>query len=345
MTQQEELNFTVWLKECLLADTLELDERTTPRDIGYSNDTQFFTAHYTKNGHAYSERLVQRLAPSGNTVFRDYDLERQYRCMEYVRRCSSLPVPRMLGQCFTTSRPFYVMEFIEGVFPPDGYTAGEAYTTKGFLFEASEKQRNAYFNNITRCIADLHRVPVDKEFQKYLGRPAEGKSSLELEVEQLADLFHWGKAGQEAAALLAPYVKWLCENIPCVDDMSLLWGDARPANTLVKEFNVVAMLDWELAKLGPGESDLFFFLATHEHREKQMGANQLEGIPTEEELISLYEEASGRTVRFPEYFRFLSYVKMGVYLMLGCKSSGVNFNQDIFETLAETIRLEDMPRS
>lgn len=37
----------------------------------------------------------------------------------------------------------------------------------------------------------------------------------------------------------------------------LLWGDPRPANTVIApDFRVAALLDWELAALGPAEMDL-----------------------------------------------------------------------------------------
>ena len=37
----------------------------------------------------------------------------------------------------------------------------------------------------------------------------------------------------------------------------LLWGDPRPANTVLgTDFRVAALLDWELAALGPAEMDI-----------------------------------------------------------------------------------------
>lgn len=59
---------------------------------------------------------------------------------------------------------------------------------------------------------------------------------------------------------------WLEDNFP--DDVAatppvLAWGDARIGNVLYRDFRPVAVLDWEMAAVGPRELDVAWMIFAH----------------------------------------------------------------------------------
>ena len=315
-------DFETWLAQQLDADDLRLEGWTSPKDTGYSNETNIFDAHFTRHGQSQILKLVQRLGPAdGATMFKEYDLERQCRIMKYLNDHSSLPVPTVVGMAMEAERPYYVMEFIDGEIPKDGHTADTAYTTDGFLFEATPEQRHQYFMSLVRSMAELHKVPVTDEFRNYFQRAEGDASHMQKEVDWWVDLYHWGKGGADVDyPQLDSHINEITNSVPELDDACLVWQDGRPANTIVQNYEVAAMLDWELATLGPGEQDLFFHFSMHAVRERQPGANQLQGLPTEAEQIALYEEITGRKIRHEEFFRNWVRIRMAIIQLVFCKA-------------------------
>jgi aminoglycoside phosphotransferase (APT) family kinase protein len=77
---------------------------------------------------------------------------------------------------------------------------------------------------------------------------------------------------------------------------SLLWGDARLGNVLYDdEGHVVALLDWELATIGPAEMDLGWYLVLDELTNGFVGRT-VPGFADRAGVIEHYERALGRDV-------------------------------------------------
>jgi aminoglycoside phosphotransferase (APT) family kinase protein len=57
-------------------------------------------------------------------------------------------------------------------------------------------------------------------------------------------------------SLLATTRQWLLDNSFTPKHLSLTWGDARLGNTIFRDYDVAAALDWEMACIGDPESDL-----------------------------------------------------------------------------------------
>ena len=323
--------FRAWMQERLEAEQLQL-EGWAPSASGYSNETNIFDAHYSKDGMELSKKFVQRLGPAdGKSMFRDYNLERQCRVVQYLEKNSDLPVPHIVGLEMAVDRPFYVMEFIGGDIPSDGHTADEAYTTQGFLFEATPEQRETYWFDLVGRMAELHKVPVNADFEDYFQRAPGDQSQLQKEVDWWVDLYHWGKGGANVPSPQSDeYINWIVDSVPDLDDRSIAWQDGRPANTIAKDFRIAAMLDWEIAGLGPGEMDLFFHFFMHQIREGQVGANKLEGIPSEDEQIAHYESVVGHEVREAEFFRRFVRARGAIIQIVYCRSVGMPLEEISF---------------
>src|SRR3546814_11593360 len=75
---------------------------------------------------------------------------------------------------------------------------------------------------------------------------------------------------------------------------------------------VAALIDWELAALGPPEIDLAWWLYFDELFSITFGVKRLEGLPDRAETIAIYEKAAGRPVRDMDYYDILPGLRLGI---------------------------------
>ena len=93
----------------------------------------------------------------------------------------------------------------------------------------------------------------------------------------------------------------------------MIWGDARVGNVIfADDLSVAAVLDWEMATLGPIELDVAWWLMFEELQTGARGILRLEGIPGPDEPISLYEELSGRRLRDLNYYMTLDWLRLSL---------------------------------
>lgn len=76
----------------------------------------------------------------------------------------------------------------------------------------------------------------------------------------------------------------------------LSWGDARIGNVLYRDFEPVAVLDWEMACVGPRELDISWMIFAHKVFQELCGLAGLPGLPEvlrEEDVVATYRELTG----------------------------------------------------
>src|SRR3546814_15961891 len=72
---------------------------------------------------------------------------------------------------------------------------------------------------------------------------------------------------------------YVLDNRPSEAGVSVLWGDPTPSNTMFRpDGTVAALIDWELAALGPPEIDLAWWLYFDELFIITFGVKRLEEI-------------------------------------------------------------------
>jgi aminoglycoside phosphotransferase (APT) family kinase protein len=281
------------------ARAIELSELSGPAATGFSNDTLLFDLAYQQDGRRVSRALVCRIEPTGFGVFPRYDVAQQYRVMRALHG-SRVPVPEMAwleqDPC-VLGAPFFVMERVAGRIPSDNPT----YHTSGWVVESSPEERRALWESAVDALAEIHRRDPGALELASLEAPSPGADTASWQLAHWTRYYDW-VAGGDRKPLLAAALRWLEERRPKSDARRLCWGDARIGNMIFEGGRCVAVLDWEMASLGPPEMDLGWFLYMDRHHHECVGAPRLEGFPTRVETVARWEQRAGLRARDLEYW-------------------------------------------
>lgn len=234
------------------------------------------------------DRLVLRL-PAAAPTFPAYDLSLQaavHRAVAAAGVPAPVPVtveddPSWLGA------PFMVMPFVAGHIP-EQIPAFDRWITGAPLDEQAR-----LLNRFVDLLAAVHAVDWAAAG---LGDVLRGRGGVAGELAWWEDYLVWAADG-EPMAVLVEAAAWCRERLPPdPPSPSLLWGDPRLGNVVFDDDRqVVAVLDWELAVLGPGEVDLGWYLAQDRVMGELIGRT-VPGFYDRRAFVDRYQQASGRTV-------------------------------------------------
>jgi aminoglycoside phosphotransferase (APT) family kinase protein len=276
-------------------------EVRSPSATGMSSETLLFDASWLEHGERISGGFVARVAPDPTDVpvFPRYDLAAQFRLLEIVAAHSAVPVPRVRWLEESPAHlgaPFFVMDRVEGRVPPDIMP----YTFGSWVSEASEPERRHLQDASVAVLADLHRIDVGAVDVSFLELDVPGATPLRRHVEHQRRYYDWAR-GERRHPIVERTFAWLDAHWPQDEGPTVInWGDARIGNMLFRGFTPVAVLDWEMATLGPREVDLGWFLFLHVFFEDLAHQFDLPGLPDflrSADVARTYEERSGHRVR------------------------------------------------
>ncbi len=301
--------FLPWLSRHLDMQRLEVTACTAPSGGGWSSETWLIRCHDRDAGA--ERRVVVRLAPQGPAMFPQYDLRRQVACMRALGGARGCPVPAILGEDrdgLAIGRPLYAMAFVEGAIPADDRPT---FFEAGFLFEASDAERNRFHRSLVDALATLHHTTLSPDLRASLAREEAGDTALARELAWLRHVFDWG-GGEAPQPFIAHAFDRLAATLPDDDTAMLLWGDARPANVVVRDFAPAGLLDFELASLGPPELDVFWLIEMNRMRSRgQLPSGYLD----ERETIEAYEAVTGRRPGGAGWYTLFSATKVAVLML------------------------------
>lgn len=268
---------------------------------GMSSETLLFDATWTEDGRQQVGRYVARVAPSESDfpVFPTYDLQHQYDAMRLVGELTDVPVPGVRWMEPTGSvlgTPFFLMERIDGVVPQDvlPYTFGD-----NWLFDGTPAQQRRVQDTTTATLAALHAIPDAASTFAFLDPAYDGASLLERHLARARAWYEFAVPDIGRSALAERALAWLEANLPDVGDPVLCWGDARIGNVMYDDFAPVAVLDWEMAAIGPRELDVSWMLFAHWVFQSITDMLEMPGMPdfmNEADVVAAYEEASGTSL-------------------------------------------------
>ena len=210
------------------------------------------------------DRLVARLAPLPSLVpvFQNYDIEMQAKAMRLVGERTDVPVPEVpylvLDEGVLESQ-FLVMRRVEGRAPADI----PPYPFMGWVFDMTDDERATMQRNAVSVLVRLHELRPDNADLSFLERPDEGDSHLDQHLGHERNYYEWARDGVTYPLIEATF-EWLEANRPTLTNPSVLnWGDARIGNMLWDGTEPSAVLDWEMASVGPAEVDLAWMIFLH----------------------------------------------------------------------------------
>lgn len=295
------------------ARDLAIGALTGPGATGFSSDTLIFDLTYRQSGHPISRGLVARIQPSGFQLFPEYDLPAQYGIMKALAE-TDVAVPKMLWEDWTgdvIGDAFYVMERIDGQTPADN----PPYTAEGFLKEMSPADQSTLWRGYIETLAAIHRLDPFELGLGGLAMPELGETPIEQELRFYDDFYRWAYP-EGGHPVVEPSLKWLRANRPPMPDrIGLSWGDARIGNMIFNGTKCVAVIDWEMARLGDPVMDLAWGLFLGRYHSEGTGNPSLPGFPSRDESIALYEELVGRSAEHLEYYEILAGMRFSVILI------------------------------
>ena len=231
--------------------------------------------------------------PAAKLLASAHAIDREFKVMTALHG-SDVPVPIMHLLCEDESvigRAFYVMEFIEGRVLWDQA-----------LPSIDTAQRAAYYDEMNRVIAALHKVDVNAAGLSNYGKPGnyfdrqigrwtkQYRASITEPIEAMDRLAEWLPAHMPPSARDAAQV-------------TVVHGDFRLDNLVFHktETRVMAVLDWELSTVGHALADFSYHcMAWHIPPGTFRGIGGLDhaalGIPDEADYVRRYCERVGERV-------------------------------------------------
>ncbi len=306
-----------WLAKQLPPDAKpSISGLDVPEGTGMSSETFLFDLTWAEAGEARDGSYVVRMSPNMDDypTFPEYDLSLQVNSLRLVAARSSVPVPEVAWyepDASVLEYPFYVMRRVEGLVPADI----PPYPFAGWLFDATPGQRAKLQRESLAVLAQLHAIDVSGDDAAFLDRPQYGATALEQHLTYQREYYEWAREGT-VYPILEKTFDWLETNRPDDNRPAVLnWGDSRIGNLMFRDFEPVAVFDWEMAALGAREADLAWMLEMHDFFERMAKAAGTPGIPgflERDELIATYEELSGHTVEHFDWYYAFAALRFGI---------------------------------
>ncbi|MBB5210794.1 phosphotransferase [Microbulbifer hydrolyticus] len=232
---------------------------------------------------------VLRRQPPGKLLKSAHAVDREFRVMRALAD-SEVPVPRVVHLCEdrdVLGSMFYLMEYCEGRIFWDAA-----------LPDLDNRQRGAFYEEMNRVLAALHRVNVEAVGLADYGRPG---NYFERQFGRWQGQYRASELQKISA--MDQLIQWLAEHLPEDDGrVSLVHGDYRLDNIMFHptESRAIAVLDWELSTLGHPFADLAYqcmqlrMPAESGNISGLMNVDrQSLGIPSEQEYVARYCERMG----------------------------------------------------
>jgi aminoglycoside phosphotransferase (APT) family kinase protein len=301
-----------WLapKLSVQPDDIRIEDLDAPLSTGFSSDTLLFDLVYAADGAEHREGLVARLEPEEYVMFPYYDVGLQARVLQLLEP-TNVPVPivrwsepdaKVLGV------PFYVMSRVEGRIPTDNPPMHD----EGWVAEdLSESEREAIWWNGLEAMCKVHRLEWKTLGFDFLAEPKRGRTPLEQQLDYWQEYFRWGMEASRHSDITKA-LGYLEANKPDDETVALCWGDSRLANQIFDGVDCVAVLDWEMVRLGDPVQDVAWWLASDRCFTEGLELERLAGFPGKEETIARWSETTGHSARNFDYYFVLALTRFSM---------------------------------
>ncbi len=270
---------------------------------GYSNLTYFLKSS--------SKEFVLRRPPFGAKSLKGgHDMLREYNVLKNLKSQFN-KVPKVHLYCDDDDiigAPFYIMDRVEG------------YIIRPNLQEQDSPGEEVIRNvsdSLVSTLVELHNVDINEANLNNLGKI---DGYVKRQVEGWIKRYNHSK--NDILANMDFVAKWLNDNQPLEVEGSIVHNDFKYDNLVLDKNNhskITAVLDWEMATIGDPFMDLGTTLGywmdkndLPELKLFQLSATTLEGNPTREGILEMYESKSGKTISNPVFYYVFGLFKIAV---------------------------------
>ena len=270
---------------------------------GYSNLTYFLSTN--KN-----EYVLRRPPFGADSLKGGHDMSREYKVLSKLKsEFKKVPDVHLYTEDKSIiGAPFYIMDCV-----------------KGYILSPDLSQENAPDAKTISKIADslidtlvsLHQVDIDKsglsDFGKidgYVSRQVSGWTER---------YFH---AKTHSIPEMEFVAKWLNENQPTESGKAIIHNDFKYDNAVLDiddPTKIISVLDWEMATLGDPLMDLGTTLGywvdqndAEELKLFQLSPTTLNGNPSRQEILTMYERKSGKPIDNPVFYYVFGLFKIAI---------------------------------
>ncbi|KAM6978094.1 acyl-CoA dehydrogenase family member 11 [Aplochiton taeniatus] len=280
---------------------VSLNDTLTVRQYSAGQSNPTFLVQTPRKSYVLRKKPPGMLLPGAHKVGREYQVQQ-------ALFSAGFPVPQPLLHCTDTGvigTEFYLMEYVQGRIFRDLRLPGVSAAERAALYLAS-----------VEVLAQLHSLNLATlDLEGYGRGPGYCKRQVSTWTKQYRASAHKDIPSMDELS------NWLMSNLPANDEeVTLVHGDFRVDNLVFHptKARVIAVLDWELSTTGQPLVDLAYFLMPHFWPGNlsiisTMGSlKNVEGIPTPEELISIYCRCRGIPSSLPQinFYLALSVFKM-----------------------------------
>jgi aminoglycoside phosphotransferase (APT) family kinase protein len=237
--------------------------------------------------------LILRRPPFGKIPKSAHDMLREAGIMAALKPVFPY-VPDILAQCSDHSVmgcDFYVMERLVGIIPRQNMPSEVALNTA--------QTRQLCLNVIDRLI-ELHQVDIEKAGLTSLGK---GEGYVARQISGWSDRYR--KAKTEDATDFEQVMQWLAKHQPADVGSCLIHNDFRFDNVVLNPdnpFEVIGVLDWEMATIGDPLMDLgntlAYWVQADDEPQFQLMRRQpthLSGMLSRAEVVEYYLQKTNRS--------------------------------------------------
>ncbi len=256
--------------------------------------------------------MVLRRPPFGRIAKSAHDMIREANILEALKPVYPY-VPQVLAQCqdhAVMGCDFYVMERIVGVIPrldlPEDLQLSEPDVRKLCL-------------NVVDKLIELHSVDYQKAGLDSMGK---GGGYVKRQIEGWSDRYR--KSITDDATSFEGVMEWLKSNMPEDIKTCVIHNDFRFDNVILNPdnpFEVIGVLDWEMATLGDPLMDLgntlAYWVQADDVPEMQMMRRQPtheKGMLTRREVIDYYLEKTGLSVPSFDFYEIYGLFRLAVII-------------------------------
>jgi aminoglycoside phosphotransferase (APT) family kinase protein len=206
------------------------------------------------------------------------------------------------------------MERVDGVVPPDVMP----YPFGSWLSEASRADQDRLQRSSVQVLADLHGADVSTEDVAFLELDRPGETALRRHVADQGAYYEWVVSDGARSPLIERGFEWLHDHWPSDEgDPVISWGDARIGNMIFRDFEPVAVLDWEMVAVGPREIDLGWMIYLHRFLDDlalDAGFPGMRHFMRIDDVVATYVARSGYTPRDLEFYTLYAALRHAVVM-------------------------------